>query len=172
MGMKDSVYSTPKGRAGFATANLPRRATPEQHKSLFETGFDLNEAVSQAMKANSTAINAQDMNLVFANCLVRQHKAITNVPIVSSLADPQSWRERVIISNIAQMPNTSQASPAELRKTLEQHCNRLLPGSVTDISVADIASRTSQGIAVFDVKLSMNLDLVPKFLIWHDSKDS
>jgi len=38
--------------------------------------------------------------------------------------------------------------------------------------VADITSRINQGIAVFDVKPSMNLDLVPKFLILHDSKDS
>ncbi len=64
------------------------------------------------------------------------------------------------------------ASSAELRKSLVQQCNRLLPGSVTNISVADITSRISQGIAVFDVKPSMNLDLVPKFLILHDSKDS
>ncbi len=83
----------------------------------------------------------------------------------------------MIISNIAQMPNTSQASPEELRKSLVQQCDRLLPGSVTNISVtnisvADITSRISQGIAVFDVKPSMDLDLVPKFLILHDSKDS
>ena len=81
--------------------------SPEQHKSLFDTGFDLNEAVSKAMKANPDAVNVQNPKLVLASCLVRQHKAITKVPVVSSLADPQSWRERVIIFNIAQMPNTS-----------------------------------------------------------------
>jgi len=61
--------------------------TPEQHKSLFETGSDLNEAVSQAMKANPAAVHAQDVKLVLASCLIRQHKAITNVPMVSFLAD-------------------------------------------------------------------------------------
>ncbi|DBA82254.1 hypothetical protein WJX79_006909 [Trebouxia sp. C0005] len=30
--------------------------------------------------------------------------------------ETQSWSERVTISEVAQMPNTSQASPAELRK--------------------------------------------------------
>jgi len=63
------------------------QVTPEQHKSLFETGSDLNEAVSQAMKANPAAVHAQDVKLVLASCLIRQHKAITNVPMVSSLAD-------------------------------------------------------------------------------------
>ena len=38
--------------------------------------------------------------------------------------------------------------------------------------MADITSGKSQGIVVFDVKPSMILDLVPEFLIWHDTKDS
>ncbi len=63
------------------------QVTPEQHKSLFETGSDLNEGVSQAMKANPAAVHAHDVKLVLASCLIRQHKAITNVPMVSSLAD-------------------------------------------------------------------------------------
>jgi len=63
------------------------QVTPEQDKSLFETGSYLNEAVSQAMKANPAAVHAHDVKLVLASCLIRQHKAITNVPMVSSLAD-------------------------------------------------------------------------------------
>lgn len=162
-----SVSRTDKGEQAFQQPIYLEglQVSSEQQKKLFNTGFALNAALSKAVKAKSDAVYVQNPKLVLASCVVRQHKAITNVPMVSSLADPQSRRQRVTISNIAMVPNTSQASPEELRKSLEQQCNRLLPGSVTHISVADIISRKSQGIVVHDVKPSMNLDLVPELLI-------
>ena len=135
-----SVFHTEKGEQAFQQPIYLEglQVSPEQQKSLFDTGFDLNAAVSKAMKANPDAVYVQNPKQVLASCLICQQKAITNVPMVSSLAGPQSWRERVSISNIPQMSNTSHASLAELRKSLEQQCNRLLPGSVTNISVPDL----------------------------------
>jgi len=58
-----SVFHTEKGEQAFQQPIYLEglQVTPEQHKSLFETGFDLNEAVSQAMKANPAVVHAQDV---------------------------------------------------------------------------------------------------------------
>ena len=85
-----SVFRTDKGEQAFQQPiyleGLP--VTPEQQTSLLNTGLPLNAALSKAMKARPDAVYVQNPKLVLASCVARQHKAITNVPMVSSLADP------------------------------------------------------------------------------------
>jgi len=74
-----SVFRTDKGEQAFQQPiyleGMP--VTPEQQKSLFNTGFALNTALSKAREAKPDAVYVQNPKLVLASCVVRQHKAIT-----------------------------------------------------------------------------------------------
>ncbi|DBA72307.1 TPA: hypothetical protein ACH3X2_010552 [Trebouxia sp. C0005] len=59
------------------------QVAPQQQKSLFNTGFDLDTTLSRAIKANPDASYVQLL-------CTSARKAITDIPIVSSLADPRS----------------------------------------------------------------------------------